>query len=274
MKFIHLTDTHFVPPGERLYGLDPAVSLRAAVSDINAHHDDAEMVVITGDLTHWGEPEAFAHLADVLSGLTMPIQLLIGNHDARDTFRSHFPEQSADVNGYIQSVHDTTMGRFVFLDTVLAGTHAGHYTPDRCAWLADTLETADRDVFFFMHHPPFPVHLPALDDIGLQQATDFRDVVEPHRLKIRHLFFGHVHRPMAGSWIGIPVSTVRAMNHQTWFDMKAVSLQGSHEPPAYAIVKIDADAVVIHYHDFMYDGPKYAYRDSPWDDWSRRNPHP
>jgi len=274
LKFIHLTDTHFVPAGKKLYGLDPAISLMAAVSDINAHHDDAEMVVVTGDLTHWGETEAFAHLADVLSGLKMPVQLLIGNHDARDTFRRHFPDQGVDKDGYIQSLCDTTVGRFVFLDTVLAGTHAGHYTFDRCAWLANALETADCDVFLFMHHPPFLVHLPALDEIGLQQAEEFKDLIELHKHKIRHLFFGHVHRPMAGSWIGIPVSTVRAMNHQTWFDMKAISLQGSHEPPAYAVVKIDPDTVVIHYHDFMYDGPKYAYRHSPWDDWSRLKPHP
>lgn len=274
MKFIHLTDTHFVPPGEKLYGLDPAVSLGAAISDINAHHADAELVVITGDLTHWGEPESFVHLADVLEGLDLPVELLIGNHDARDVFRRHFPNQGVDDNGFIQSVRDTSVGRFLFLDTVLAGTHAGHYSPERCAWLSDALAATDRDTFLFMHHPPFPVRIPALDDIGLQHAAEFRAAVEPHRAKIRHLFFGHVHRPMAGSWIGIPVSTVRAMNHQTWFDMESTTLEGSHEPPAYAVATIDADTVVIHAHDFMYDGPKYAYRDSPWDDWSRHNPHP
>ena len=257
MKFIHLTDTHFVPPGERLYGLDPAVSLRAAVSDINAHHDDAEMVVITGDLTHWGEPEAFAHLADVLSGVTMPIHLLIGNHDARDTFRSHFPEQSADVNGYIQSVHDTTMGRFVFLDTVLAGTHAGHYTPDRCAWLADTLETADRDVFLFMHHPPFPVHLPALDDIGLQQAKNFRDVVEPHRLKIRHLFFGHVHRPIHTQWHGVTVSIAPSASHYVALNLDETSPADFYlEPPTVQLYEWRNESLIAHL-SFVgeFDGP-------------------
>ena len=71
-----------------------------------------------------------------------------------------------------------------------------------------------------MHYPSFKVYIPALDKIGLEQAGEFRDTVAPHRAKIRHLFFGHVHRPMADSWLGIPVSTVRAMNHQTWFDME------------------------------------------------------
>lgn len=274
MKFIHLTDTHFVPPGEMLYGLDPATALRAAVADINAHHADAELAVVTGDLTHWGEPEAFEHLAGVLADLTMPLKLLIGNHDARDVFCETFPDQAVDRDGFVQSVHDTSAGRFVFLDTVLAGTDAGHYTPDRCAWLEGVLSTADRDVFLFMHHPPFPTGLPELDTIGLQQAEAFRAVVAPHRARVRHLFFGHVHRPIAGSWLGIPVSTVRSMNHQTWFDMTGETLTGSHEPPAYGVVTIDPDTVVVHFHDFTDASPKFDYRDNPWDDWSSRQPKP
>ena len=35
MKFLQLTDTHFVPPGEKLYGRDPRRTLNAAVADIN-----------------------------------------------------------------------------------------------------------------------------------------------------------------------------------------------------------------------------------------------
>jgi 3',5'-cyclic AMP phosphodiesterase CpdA len=38
MKFIHLTDLHLVPPGGRLYGLDPSERLRAAIADIALHH--------------------------------------------------------------------------------------------------------------------------------------------------------------------------------------------------------------------------------------------
>ena len=41
------------------------------------------------------------------------------------------------------------------------------------------------------------------------------------------------------------------------------SLEGSQEPPAYAVVKIDEDAVVVNYHGFMYYGPKYVYQASP-----------
>ena len=42
MKFIHLTDPHFIPPGKTLYGRDPRIALDAAVADINAANSDAE----------------------------------------------------------------------------------------------------------------------------------------------------------------------------------------------------------------------------------------
>ena len=245
MKFIHLTDTHFVPPGKLLYGRDPRIALDAAVKDINAHHADAECLVLTGDLTHWGEVAAFKNLADSLAPLTMPVHLLIGNHDKREVFHSHFPAAPADPNGFVQGTAETSAGLFVFLDTVEAGTHAGHYCAERQAWLAETLNAATGDVFLFMHHPPFATGIPAADRIGLQQMAPFRDVVEPHRAKIRHLFFGHVHRPMAGSWLGIPVSTLRAINHQVWFDMESAELQGSFEPPAYGVVLIAPETVPI-----------------------------
>ncbi|MEM8803578.1 MAG: metallophosphoesterase, partial [Pseudomonadota bacterium] len=57
MKFIHLTDTHVVGSG-LLYGQDPAERLAEAVTSINAEHSDAEFVIVTGDMTHWGDADA------------------------------------------------------------------------------------------------------------------------------------------------------------------------------------------------------------------------
>lgn len=274
MKIIHLTDTHFVPEGKTLYSRDPSVALHSAIRDININHSDADRLVLTGDLTHWGEPEAFEHLRRVLDNLSIPFTLLVGNHDDRDVFSASFPSQQRDSSGFVQSALKTHVGTFVFLDTMLEGTHAGHYCLDRQSWLRDTLASTDGDIFLFMHHPPFDTGLAPIDRIGLQQKDAFRVVIEPHRERIRHLFFGHVHRPIAGSWLGIPTSTVRAMNHQVWFDMTAETLLGSFEPPAYAVVLIDDEKVVVHNHDFMDESERFSMKDSPWDDWSRKSAHP
>lgn len=278
MKLIHLTDTHFIAPGQTLYGGDPRANLEAAVADINRHHGDAELVVVTGDLTHWSEPEAFASLAETLAPLIPPLQLLIGNHDDRAIFAEHFPEQRLDENGFVQSVRACGQGRLIFLDTVLAGTHAGWYCSERRIWLALQLEAAaaaGQAVFLFMHHAPFKVGLAPLDAIALQEPEAFAAALAPHTARIRHLFFGHIHRPLAGNWQGISFSSLRAMNHQCWLDFEARdSISGSFEPPAYAVVLIERDSVVVHSHDFLDPSPKFSLRDSPVKDWAVRYPHP
>ena len=271
MKLIHLTDTHLVPKGSKLFGRDPRVVLDAAIADINAHHADAELLVLTGDLTHWGEPEAFANLAEALAALKLLIRLLIGNHDDREAYRKAFPSEHFDNAGFAQSALDVSVGRFLFLDTVRDGSHAGLYCERRQRWLREELERAEgRDTFLFMHHPPFITGLPQIDRIGLRNRDEFRAVLEPFRHQIRHLFFGHLHRPIAGSWLGIPMSTVRSMNHQTAFSLEdGPSIPGSFEPPAYCVVLIEADRVVVRLHDFLDQSPRFFLDASPWDDDSR-----
>ena len=135
MKLIHFTDTHFVSPGEMLYGLDPRARLDACIADINAHHADADLAVLTGDLTHFGDVAAFENVREALSALRVPLRLLVGNHDRNETFRRTFPEVPVDPHGNIQSVMDTEAGRLMFLDTTRAGSHGGWYDAARLDWL-------------------------------------------------------------------------------------------------------------------------------------------
>ena len=276
MKWIHLTDTHLVRAGEILYGLDPMARLQACVADINRHHADADLVVITGDLTHYGDADAFEALREALAPLEPPLRLLPGNHDTRERLRDAFPGMPFDVSSdALQGVLDTEAGRLLFLDTTQPGTHAGWYDEARQHWLAERLRDAQgRDCFLFMHHPPFPVGIPSMDRIGMVQADAFAAVLAPWRAQVRHLFFGHVHRPISGSWRGIPFSTLRATSHQVALDFQELeAVPGSHEQPAYAVVLVSADQVVVHTHDFLDASQRFSLADTPrpfWEEQQRR----
>jgi len=54
MKFIHVSDLHLVPKGDKLWGLDPFQRFEACLDDIVKFHRDAAFVVISGDLTERG----------------------------------------------------------------------------------------------------------------------------------------------------------------------------------------------------------------------------
>ena len=86
MKLVQISDIHLVPHGALLFGEDPAARLRACVDDNNRHHADAQLCVITGDLTHDGDPAAYRVLADCVDKLVPPVRLLMGNHDDRAAF--------------------------------------------------------------------------------------------------------------------------------------------------------------------------------------------
>ena len=66
------------------------------------------------------------------------------------------------------------------------------------------------------------------------------------------------------------MSTVRSMNQQTAFSLEdGPSISGSFEPPPIAWFLIEADRVVVHFHDFLDQSPRFFLDASPWDDDSR-----
>ena len=258
LKFIHLTDTHLVAPGRALYGIDPAWRLRQAVQSINGEHGDAAFVVITGDLAHWGEAEAYAALREELRALTMPVHLLVGNHDDRGRFLQAFDEVPTTADGFVQSSFIAGGIHHVLLDTNHPGVSWGEFCPMRAQWLAEELAVHTLPVHLFIHHPPCAVGIAAMDRISLRDPGPLREVLLPHQARIRHLFFGHLHRPIAGSWRGIPLSTVRATNHQVALALgDTVRVPGSLEPPQYAVVLADGEQTIVHFHDFGDRSPRF-----------------
>ncbi len=252
MKLIQCSDLHFVPPGTRLLGLDPRARLEAAIADINAHHGDAELCLFTGDLADHGAPEAYQSLRETLAGLQVPYRLTLGNHDDRDNFQTAFPEAPHDEHGFVQSVASTGAGDIILLDTHEPGQASGSFCAKRQTWLKARLaEAAGRPVYLFMHHPPLDIGIPALDRIGLIDKQGFGEAVAG-AAGIRHIFFGHVHRPVSGSWRGIPYAALRSLVHQVPFDLVTESpVPYDHAPPAYNVIFLNGQDTVVHHHEFL-----------------------
>lgn len=245
MKFVILTDAHFVARGRRLYGLDPAQRLTAAVDRINRDHPDISFVIVTGDLAHWGEEAAYESLASVLAGLDAPTILMMGNHDQREAFGRYFPGVPRDSSGFIQSVHAFDAATIVTLDTLneLTPDHAGLLCEARLAFLEQALASApsDRPLLLFQHHPPFDTGLRYMDTIRLANPEAEWEVIARTR-KPDYLFMGHLHRPISGLWRGIPFHIQRALSHQVAFDLETADfIPGSHELPDYSHVTVSAD---------------------------------
>lgn len=266
MRFVILTDTHFVARGTTLYAQDPASRLRAALAVIRRDHPDALFIVITGDLAHWGEHAAYESLRDVLADAPLPVHLMLGNHDKRRPFRDVFPDADNDGFGHVQAVRVFGSFSMITLDTLDEDgpTHAGLLCDARLGFLEDALKQvpADRPVLLFQHHPPFDTGLPHMDRIKLRTGAEELAVFARTR-RPDYLFMGHIHRPLAGTWHGIAFHIQRALMHQVAFDLRSESrIPGTHEQPDYALVTIREGTIVVHQCSFLYNGP-WFWLDDP-----------
>lgn len=265
MKIIHITDPHVRPAGESLLGIDTGDRFSKVIQDVNTRHADADLVAITGDLTHYGEPAAYARVAELLKGLRLPYRLMLGNHDRRPAFRNAFPDHPIDDNGFVQSIIDPPgLGsRLLFLDTHEEGYVGGRLCEKRLGWLERRLDEAqDRPVVLFQHHPPLSVGAAHFNNICMAEPQPFLQALRTHG-RVRHIFLGHVHIPVTGSFAGgIPFTAGRGCSHQMVLDMEHPDAPWTNGVANYNIILLGEDDLYIHAFD-MIDAPKIGTAIAP-----------
>lgn len=252
MKFIHVSDLHLVPKGDRLWGLDPFARLEACLDDIARFHSDAAFVVISGDLAEKGEVLVYRQLKARLADFPIETHVMLGNHDDRSHFQSVFTEGPRDEKGFVQSSITHDGARFLFLDTLKGPpSSAGLYCDQRKAWLKKELARAGKaPVYLFMHHPPFAIQHDLMDLIMLDDAEGFLSLLHGHG--VRHIFFGHAHRPISGQFRGMSFSAPPSLVHQLPLVSGSVATIYSDEPAMYAIVHAHEDKVLVHMDAYLH----------------------
>ena len=254
MKLIHLTDIHLTAPGQTIAGRDPNANFDRALNHALSMHPDAEAIVITGDLSDWGERGDYERLRKRLASVPVPVELCIGNHDDRDVMLSVFPELRGD-GGFVHRTFALTEGLGIVLDTWGPDTHAGHFCEQRADWLDRTMTDSHEPVWLFMHHNPVPTGIGPTDTIMLLDHARFGRIVRKHAASIRHIFHGHCHLPLSGSLHGVAFSAPRGTNHAGWpaYDAERL-LSGSDLPESYAVVLADKDSTMVCMVEYGYAG--------------------
>ncbi|PKR54886.1 phosphodiesterase [Thalassospira marina] len=262
MKIIHLSDCHFIDPTPKgaaaTSKAHPQHTLQNVIADINKWQSDAELCIISGDLTHDGTALQYGLFASTINALPMPVHVIPGNHDARAALLAGLPATGCDENGFINYAFTHKGIRFVFLDTLIEGEDAGVLCEKRLAWLTRELATSQNlPVLIFMHHPPVAVGLPFMDSINLQNAAEFGDVISMHG-NVKHIFFGHLHRPCHGIWRNIPWTC----GPSSYTGQPLAMQPGTGLPdkawlePGYGIALINENDASVCYHVETVPNPK------------------
>lgn len=255
MKLLHLTDIHLTTPGQIIGGRDPNANFDRALEHATAAHHDAEAIVITGDLSDWGDEDDYRRLRERIRGYPIPVHLCIGNHDDRETFLRVFPEARGE-GGFVQAVVPLSRGHAVLLDTAEPGTHAGAFCDARAAWLDRTLAGLPGPVWLFAHHNPVPVGVAPMGAIMLLDADRPGTVLDRHPGRVAHLFQGHCHLALSGSFRGVPTSAPRGTNHAGWPDFASPRfLAASDLTEAYGVILATDAGTTVHMIEHGYEGP-------------------
>jgi 3',5'-cyclic AMP phosphodiesterase CpdA len=238
MLIAQISDTHIKPEGVLAYGhVDTSAFLARAVDHILHLDPRPDVVLATGDLVDGGTVAEYERLRHLLSPLPMPLYLIPGNHDDRETLRRVFAHHAyMPKTGFIQYVVDDGPLRLIAVDTLLPGQPGGLVDEERLRWLdAKLSEAPTKPTMIFMHHPPFKTAIEYMDDIGLEGAEAMAEVVRRHP-QVERVVCGHLHRSIQSRWAGTLAMTAPGTAHQVGLDVRHdVGLSLTLEPPGYAV---------------------------------------
>lgn len=237
MLIAQISDLHISLPGSvNDQVLRTPDHLARAVGHLNRLSPRPDVVLATGDLVERGHPDEYTRLQAILAPLEIPLFVIPGNHDARDTLRAAFPDHPWSDGPFLHYTVERWPVRLIGLDTLVPGAPGGHLCAERLAWLdARLTEQPARPTVVFMHHPPFVVGIPAMDAMGLDGKEALAAVIGRHP-QVERIVCGHVHRAITRRYAGTVASVCPSTAHQIHLDLvPAQQLAVVMEPPACAL---------------------------------------
>ena len=265
MLIAQLSDLHLCPPGQlALRVVDTIALTRLAFATVKALPVRPDFLVISGDLTENGLAEEYRLLRDMLDDLGLPVLMVPGNHDRRETMQAELElgPHSVTGGGFVQFLADLNDLRLIGLDTVEPGSSAGALCQARLEFLDQALTDASgRDVLLFMHHPPFSCALPYMDSVMMKCGADaLAEIVSRHG-NVRRLFCGHHHRPIQTGFAGTFAQVAPGIAHQVRLDLSPGALpMFMLEPPGFLLhVRHGGEPVTHTLYTGAHPGP-YPFR--------------
>jgi 3',5'-cyclic-AMP phosphodiesterase len=189
VRLFQITDTHLMAaPGGRLLNVDTDASL-AAVIALAGRAEQADALLITGDIAGDGSGAAYERLDAALAPLNAPSFWLPGNHDERED------------NGAVLSERFQRQVRFphwdvLMLNSQLPGAVEGSLTAVELAALSAAVAEANasgKHLLIAVHHPFWPLGSAWLDSQRIAETEGFMAALAPlHNAGL--IISGHVHQ--------------------------------------------------------------------------------
>lgn len=191
LKFIHITDSHLLNQAEETFhGLNTKINLETVLSHSQTYYPDIDFLLFTGDISQTGSEESYILFKSLIQQYDLPIYCVPGNHDTPKLLQNIIPNCPDDSINIIQ------LGKYslILLNSWVEDKHHGLINKRCLQQLEQHLQNnEDQFSIIAIHHPPVLINSKWLDEIGLQNQTEFLHIINkyPHNTL---LICGHVHQ--------------------------------------------------------------------------------
>lgn len=267
VRFVHLSDTHLLPPGQALdysdippeyahfarqalaLPYDAATALRALAAAISALPFTPAFILHTGDVAgQLAAPEDYSAFRETLADLPAPVIYTPGNHDDSSALQRYLLGHSPALP--FDHAHVINGARLVCLDSTVPGSHAGRVSVAQIDWLkAQIALDDDCPLLVALHHHPLPLGAAWLDSLMLDNSEALHTVLRRAGSRPRAVFYGHIHAHTHAVRDGVLYTSAPGV----WCQFCAWPGDGppallEQAAPGFNIVTVYADRVAVLHH--------------------------
>lgn len=245
LKFIHITDSHLLNKSEETFhNLNTKKCLETVLSHGKAHYPDIDFILFTGDISQTGTEESYALFKSIIQEHNLPTYCIPGNHDTPTLLQRVIPTCPEN------SINIIELGLFslILLNSWVEDHHHGLLNDHCLQQLEQHLQKSTGQYnIIAIHHPPVLVNSKWLDELGLQNQTEFLQILNKHPQNTL-LLCGHVHQEVDQQLDRLRLLATPSTCHQ----FKANSEHRHHietPSPAYRFIKLTTNMIdtKVHY---------------------------
>ena len=239
MRIAHISDFHLPnKPGQSVNDALPDANLVEAVATLKKQTPKPELIVLGGDLLDDGQKGKYETIADLFKDFQVPVHTVLGNHDdLKNLKKSSLVEKGRNYPGYGSFDHGKVP--LILLRTAGTGKSYGHLDEEQLLWLSEDLsENRAKPVLIFMHHHPIDSGIPWLDNMKLQNADAFWEIVPPYSNNVLGVFFAHLHIQISTAIRGVLVASPPAVCFQYSGNIDTDKAEISGEQPGFNLIDL------------------------------------
>ncbi|HCH31703.1 MAG TPA: hypothetical protein DE045_02030 [Oceanospirillaceae bacterium] len=219
LRIAQITDCHLQAHETTLYkGVNADGHLDQCLAWLQSQAA-VDLLVLTGDLSHFGSADAYHRLKHKVSAMGIPSIWLAGNHDDSEAMQRVCGQAVQQVRSF---GYDGWQLLTVDTNHAADGQGGGSVSEASLRALEQALiASKEHCVCLFMHHNAVAVNSAWQDDIMLANAAELNAIVAAHP-KIKAVVCGHVHQQFdqqigATRYLATPSSAVQFSCEQQHF---------------------------------------------------------